>query len=276
MKKQQIQIQNREIAVTISKDRNDHISLTDIARFKNEKEPRDVIKNWMRSFSTIEFLGIWEKLYNPFFKEVEFDLFKNEAGSNSFVLTPQKWIEKTGAVGIVSTSGRYGGTFAHKDIAFEFASWISAEFKLYLIKEFERLKTKEYEGKNIEWNAKRMLSKINYRIHTDAIHKNIIIPNAVTNKDSGVIYASEADVLNIALFGMTAETWKLKNKDKEGNMRDYADVYQLVCLSNLESLNAEFIKMGLTQNERLLKLNQTAIDQMTSLLKNNSVKKLLP
>ena len=256
-----------------SQEENDYISLTDIARYKNSKEPKDIVKNWMRNRNTIEFLGLWEQINNQNFKGVEFDAFKKEAGLNSFVLSPKKWIEKTNAMGIISKSGRGGGTFAHKDIAFEFASWISAEFKLYIIKEFQRLKEIENERQKLGWNAKRMLTKINYKIHTDAIKKHIV-PKLVTKKQSTFVYANEADVLNVALFGMTAKDWEKKNKNKKGNMRDYADVRQLVCLANLESLNAEFIRQGLSQSERLKKLNEIAVVQMTSLMNNKSVKKI--
>jgi len=260
---------------TFKQNENDYISLTDIARYRNADEPKDIVKNWTRNRSTIEFLGVWEQINNPHFKGVEFDAFKAEAGSNSFVLSPQRWIEKTGAIGLVSRSGNGGGTFAHKDIAFEFASWISAEFKLYLIKEFQRLKTEENERLALGWDAKRMLTKINYKIHTDSIKENIVLPLKLSIKDATMTYASEADVLNKALFGMTAREWEEKNKSKTGNMRDYADVYQLVCLANLEGLNAEFVRLGLSQSERLLKLNQAAIFQMKSLLANQSVKKLI-
>lgn len=261
---------------TFQQNESDYISLTDIAKYKNKDAPADIVKNWMRSRSTIEYLGFWEKINNPDFKLVEFDGFRNEAGSNSFVLSPHKWIEKTGAIGLLSKAGRYGGgTFAHKDIAFEFATWISPEFKLYLIKEFQRLKVEETERLVLGWDAKRMLTKINYKIHTDSIKEHIVLPQKLTNKEAAMTYANEADVLNIALFGETAQTWKSKNKNKEGNMRDYADVYQLVCLANMESLNAEFIHMGVSQKERLLKLNETAIVQMKSLLANRSVKRLL-
>jgi hypothetical protein len=246
---------------TFKHHENDYISLTDIARYKNPHEPKDVVKNWMRNYSTIEFLGVWERINNQDFKGVEFDSFKKAAGANSFTLSPQKWIESTGAIGLISKSGNNGGTFAHKDIAFEFATWISAEFKLYLIKEFQRLKVDEADRLTLGWDAKRVLTKINYKIHTDSIKENIVLPN-------------EADILNKALFGMTAQEWKSKNKNKEGNMRDYADVYQLVCLANLETLNAEFIKMGMTQSDRILKLNEIAISQMKSLQSNNTVKKL--
>ncbi len=260
---------------TFEQNENDYISLTDIARYKNPNEPKDVVKNWMRNYSTIEFLGVWERINNPKFKGVEFDSFKKDAGANSFTLSPQKWIETTDAIGVISKSGNGGGTFAHKDIAFEFATWISAEFKLYLIKEFQRLKVEENERLILGWDAKRALTKINYKIHTDSIKENIVLPNKLSQKDATITYATEADVLNKCLFGETAQSWKSKNKNKEGNMRDYADVYQLICLANLESLNAEFIKMGMSQKERLMKLNETAITQMKSLQANNTVKKLL-
>ena len=212
----------------------DYISLTDIARHKSD-DPTAVIGNWMRNRNTIEYLGIWETLYNPGFKPLEFDGFRKEAGLNAFTLSPQKWINTTGAIGIVSRSGRYGGTFAHKDIAFKFASWISVEFELYLVKEFQRLK--EQEQAQIGWNAKRELSKINYRIHTDAIKQNLI-PQEITLAQASRIYANEADVLNMALFGMTALEWRDKHPDLKGNIRDYASINELICLSNMESLNA--------------------------------------
>ncbi len=259
---------------TFVKNESDYISLTDIARYKNPLEPKDVVKNWMRNYSTIEFLGVWERINNQNFKGVEFDSFKKEAGANSFTLSPSLWIEKTDAIGIISRSGNGGGTFAHKDIAFEFATWISAEFKLYLIKEFQRLKVEETERLSLGWDAKRALTKINYRIHTDAIKENIILPQKLSAKEATTLYASEADVLNVALFGMTAKEWKMKNKGKAGNIRDYSDVNQLVCLANLETLNSEFIKMNLPQSERLLKLNERAISQMKSLLVNNTFKTL--
>ncbi|MBU1088670.1 KilA-N domain-containing protein [Patescibacteria group bacterium] len=226
----------------------------------------------MLTFS-LEFLGIWERINNQKFKLVEFDQFWKEAGGNAFVLSPNKWIKKTNAIGIVSKSGRGGGTYAHKDIAFEFASWISAEFKLYIIKEFQRLKEEENERLALGWNAKRILTKINYKIHTDAI-KAHIVPVLITKKQAKFVYASEADVLNMALFGMTAKQWRDQNPNKKGNIRDYTDVRQLVCLANLESLNAEFIRQKLFQPERLKKLNQIAIIQMKSLIKNESIKKL--
>ncbi|MDO8573691.1 MAG: KilA-N domain-containing protein, partial [Candidatus Daviesbacteria bacterium] len=228
----------------------------------------------MRTHSTIEFLGLWEKINNPNFKLVEFDGFKNEAGSNSFVLSPQKWIEATNATGIVSKSGRYGGgTFAHNDIAFEFASWISAEFKLFLIKEFQRLKAEENERLTLGWDVKRQLTKVNYRIHTDSIKENLI-PRSVTNNQAKIIYASEADILNMALFGKTAQDWRDENKGKEGNIRDYSDVTQLVVLANLEGINAELIRQGSPQSKRLVQLNRIAISQMQSLVGNALIKKL--
>jgi len=272
-KKIKIKVKNVEI-VLFKQDKVDYISLTDIAKYKNNFAPADVVKNWIRNRSTIEFLGLWEKINNLSFKLVEFDAFRNEAGSNVFVLSPQRWIKKTNAVGIISNSGRYGGgTYAHKDIAFEFASWISAEFKLYLIKEFQRLKEDENRRLSLGWDAKRILAKVNYKIHTDAIKKHII-PNLLTKKQVEFVYANEADVLNVALFGLTAKEWRDKNFDKEGNIRDYSTIEQLVCLSNLESLNAEFIRQGIKQNERLKNLNEVAIVQMKSLLGNKGLKKL--
>ena len=270
-----IKIKNQEITINLSNKGDDYISLTDIARYKNPYEPKDVVKNWMRNRSTIEFLGMWEIINNPHFKGVEFDPFKNEAGSNSFTLSPERWIKNTSAIGIKTSKGRYGsGTFAHKDIAFEFASWISSEFKLYLIKEFQRLKTEENERLNLGWDVKRLLTKINYKIHTDSIKENIVLPQRLFGKDAIITYANEADVLNVALFGMTAREWRGKNTKLEGSIRDYADVLQLVCLVNLENMNSEYIKAGLSQKDRLLKLNEVAIRQMTSLLDNSSVKKL--
>ncbi|MBI4683536.1 MAG: KilA-N domain-containing protein [Nitrospirae bacterium] len=263
-------VHGKEISVVTTKDQ-DYISLTDIARYKNAERTDDLIRNWLRNRNTIEFLGIWEHLNNPDFKPVEFDGFKKQAGLNSFTLTPWQWIEKTNAIGIVSKPGRYGGTYAHKDIAFEFASWISVEFKLYLIKEFQRLK--EQELKQLGWDIRRNLTKINYRIHTDAIKENLI-PAELTKQQINNIYASEADVLNMALFGMTAKEWRDTSTGKKGNIRDYANVSQLVCLSNLENLNAHFINDGLPQGERLLKLNKIAIQQMKLLTEDLQIKKL--
>lgn len=260
---------------TFQQNEKDYISLTDIAKYKDPERTDYIIQNWMRNYATIEFLGIWKQINNPKFNPIEFDGFKNKAGSNSFSLTPKRWIESVGAIGIISKSGRYGGgTFAHKDIAFEFATWISPEFKLYLIKEFQRLKVEENERLLLGWDAKRALTKINYRIHTDSIKEHLILPQKLSTKEATAVYANEADVLNMALFGMTAQDWRNKNKNKEGNIRDYSDVYQLICLANLETLNSEFIKMGWSQKERLLKLNEIAITQMKSLLANDTIKKL--
>lgn len=268
-----IQVKSVNINVWSSTNEDDYISLTDIASFKNHNEPKDVVKNWLRNRGTIEFLGLWEHINNPEFKGVEFDSFLFEAGSNSFTLSPTRWIEQTNAIGIVSKQGRGGGTFAHKDIAFEFASWVSAEFKLYLLKEFQRLKVDENDRLKLNWNLNRTLAKINYRIHTDAIKANII-PVNLSKEQINQIYANEADVLNVALFGKTAKQWRNENPDFEGNIRDYSTIEQLLVLANLESLNAEFIKMGLMQAERLVKLNQTAISQMNSLATNKNIKKL--
>lgn len=256
-----------EIRVS-STDESDYISLTDIAKKRNPEFPADVIKNWMRSRSTIEFLGLWEKLNNPNFKLVEFDQFKQEAGTNSFVLPPQKWIDRTNAIGIISKSGRYGGTYAHTDIAFEFASWISPEFKLYIIKDYQRLKTDESHIKQIDWNIKREIAKSNYKIHTDAIKEKLILPT-LSNAQISYTYASEADVINVALFGITAKSWRKMHPEAKGNIRDTATIEQLIVLSNLESMNAVFIREGLSQSERLFKLNQIAIFQLQSLWKNS-------
>ena len=252
-------------------DETDFISLTDIARHRNQQHSDDLIRNWLRNRNTIEFLGIWERLNNPDFKPVEFDGFRRQAGLNSFTLTPKQWIAHTNAIGIISKPGRYGGTFAHKDIAFEFAAWISVEFKLYLIKEFQRLK--ETEQAQLGWDIRRNLAKINYRIHTDAVKENLI-PQQVTKAQINAIYASEADVLNVALFGMTAKEWRGSNRGKKGNIRDYANVSPLVCLSNLENLNALFINEGLSQKDRLMKLNAIAIHQMRLLTDDTGIKQL--
>jgi hypothetical protein len=272
-KLQKIIVKGIEI-VTFKKNESDYISLTDIAKYKGIAETDDVIKNWMRNRSTVEFLGLWEKLNNPHFKPVEFDGFKNEAGNNSFVLSPSKWITRTSAIGLVTRQGRGGGTYAHKDIAFEFATWLSPEFKLYLIKEFQRLKEEENLKLAVGWDIKRTLSKINYKIHTDAIKKHLI-PKNISKNRKDVIYANEADVLNVSLFGKTAKEWRDENSNKDGNIRDYADVTQLVVLANLEGINAELIRQGLLQSERLVKLNQIAIIQMSSLLNSSSLRKLL-
>jgi len=258
---------------TFKNKKGDYISLTDIARNKNANEPKDIVKNWMRSKATIEFLGLWEQINNLNFKGVEFDSFKSEAGSNAFTLSPSKWINNTNAIGIITKQGKNGGTYAHKDIAFEFASWVSAAFKLYLIKEFQRLKEDESNRLNLQWNFQRTLSKVNYKIHTDAI-KEKLIPLALNNKQTSIIYANEADVLNVALFGKTAKQWREENPKEKGNIRDMATIQQLVVLSNLESINAMLIHQNVKQKERLIQLNKMAISQMKSLLTNSSIKKL--
>jgi hypothetical protein len=271
-KNKTINVKGTEVTV-ISEGVNDYISLTDIAKTRNNSESFSIINNWMRSRSTIEFIGLWEKLCNPDFKPLEFERFKNESGSNYFVLSPQRWIEATNATGIISKSGRYGGTFAHKDIAFEFASWISSEFKLYLIIEFQRLKEDENDRIKLEWNLQRTLAKVNYHIHTDAI-KEKLIPPQLAKDQINFVYANEADMLNVALFGMTSKQWRDENPKAEGNIRDGATIEQLVVLSNMESINAVLIHHGLKQNERLQQLNQIAITQMKSLLGNKNLKKL--
>ena len=257
MKNKKIIVFDQEIHI----NKDDYFSLTDIAKYKNPEDPRFVIQNWMRRIDTIQYIGLWEQLNNPNFNRVEFDTFRSEAGHNYFTMTPKKWIGGVNAIGIISKAGKYnGGTYAHKDIALQFASWISPEINLYIIKEFQRLKADEQ--KQIGWTVKRELAKINYRIHTDAIKDSIIIPLEITKEQASFVYANEADVLNVALFGMTAREWRDKNPDKKGNIRDYAEVSQLVCLSNLENLNAYLIECGISQHERLIELNKTAIRQM--------------
>jgi hypothetical protein len=258
---------------TLKMNGEDFISLTDIARNKNPDEPKDVVKNWLRSKTTIEFIGLWEHLNNPNFKGVEFDSFLYAAGSNAFTLSPSKWIEATNAIGLISKQGNNGGTFAHKDIAFEFASWISAGFKLYLIKEFQRLKADENDRLKLEWNLQRTLAKVNYHIHTDAIKENLI-PRELSKSQISFVYANEADMLNVALFGITAKQWRDANPKADGNIRDMASIEQLVVLSNLESINAVLIHQGLQQPERLIQLNKIAITQMKSLVGNKSIQKL--
>lgn len=271
-KNTKINVKGTEISI-FKEGLDDYISLTDIARHKDSANTDDIIKNWLRNRNTIELLGFWEQLYNPDFKPVEFDGFRKQSGLNSFVLTPKRWIETTNAIGIISKAGRYGGTFAHKDIAFEFASWISIEFKLYVIKEFQRLKEEENNRQKLDWNLQRTLSKVNYTIHTDAI-KERLIPLKLTAKHISLVYASEADLLNMSLFGQTAADWRSENPEAKGNMRDEATLEQLVVLSNLESINAVLIRQGLEQSERLKQLNQIAITQMTSLVNNANLKKL--
>ena len=272
MKKTHMVVKDTVVSIK-HQDKSDFISLTDIAKAKNPDEPKDVVKNWLRNKNTIEFLGLWEQINNPNFKGVEFDSFKNAAGLNSFTMSPSKWIESTNAIGIISQSGKYGGTFAHRDIAFEFASWISAEFKLFLIKEFQRLKDEEIQNKSLEWNLTRSLTKINYKIHTDAIKDNLV-PQVLNKEQIGLVYASEADILNIALFGMTAMQWREENPNKEGNVRDYASVEQLIVLSNMESMNAELIKRNISQQERIIFLNEMAISQIKSLIQINTIKRI--
>ncbi len=252
---------------------NDYISLTDMARYRDAERTNYIIQNWMRTRGAIEFCGLWEQLNNPNFKGIEFDAFKNESGSNSFTLTPQKWIDSTSAIGIISKSGRYGGTYAHRDIAFEFATWISAEFKFYFIKEFQRLKEDENDRLKLSWNLQRTLAKVNYHIHTDSIKANLI-PASLSKEKINYMYADEADMLNMALFGMTAKQWRETNAGAEGNIRDNASIEQLVVLSNMESINAVLINKGLKQNERLSQLNEIAIAQMESLLKSKEIKAL--
>lgn len=271
-KNKTINVKGTEIVI-FTQNNEDYISLTDIARQKNAIEPKDVVKNWMRSRTTIEFLGLWEKINNPDFKGVEFDSFLYQAGSNSFVLSPTKWIEATQAIGIISKVGSGGGTYAHIDIAFEFASWISAEFKLYLILEFKRLKKDENDRQKLTWNLQRTLAKVNYTIHTDAIKDNLIPPTLSKDKIH-FFYADEADMLNMALFGLTAKQWREANPKAVGNIRDEATIEQLVVLSNMESINAVLIHQGLAQAQRLQELNTIAISQMKSLMANTQIKKL--
>lgn len=269
-KRASINVQGTAIAV-LSQNSQDYISLTDMAK----KFGDDVlIYSWMRNRNTLEFIGVWEKIHNSAFKGIEFETFRNQAGLNSFSLTPRKWIEATGAIGFQSRAGRYGGgTYAHKDIAFEFGSWLSPEFKLFLIKEFQRLKDEENDRLHLEWNLQRTLSKINYRIHTDAV-KERLVPAAVTKAQATFTYASEADLLNVALFGQTAKQWRDDHPDLEGNIRDHAPLEQLVVLTNLESLNSVLIRQGLPASERLLTLNEIAITQMRTLLANTAIKRL--
>lgn len=268
-------IQVQSIDVSVSKhEGEDYICLTDMAKARTDSaRAADVIKNWIRTRTTLEFLGTWEQIYNPDFKVVEFDHFKSEAGLPSFVLSPSQWVEKTSAIGIFSKAGRYGGTYAHKDIAFEFGSAISPEFKLYLLKEFQRLKTEENDRLKLDWSLQRTLTKVNYAIHTDAI-KERLIPAILTPKETSLVYASEADLLNMALFGITAKDWRAANPDLKGNMRDHATLEQLVVLSNLESLNSVFIRQELSASDRLRQLNEIAVTQMTSLVSHKKIQSL--
>jgi hypothetical protein len=270
-KKETVTVEGTEIAI-LSHRQDDYISLTDMAKFKDGTEPRIVISNWMSTYYTLEYLAIWEEFNNPNFNRMRYQSVRHEEGR--LIMSPKRWIELTNATGIVSKSGRYGGgVFASREIAFEFATWLSAKFKFYLVKEFDRLKNDEARREALEWNLQRTLSKINYRIHTDAI-KEELIPKIVTKPQIGFIYASEADLLNVALFGMTAAEWRLDNPDKDGNMRDHATLEQLVVLSNMESINALLIRQGLPQNERLVQLNSTAITQMKSLVGASLQKRL--
>lgn len=271
-KSTQIQVQGIDIRLSLIRG-EDYISLTDLARFKNEDRTDHVIQNWMRNRNTVEFLGLWETIHNPDFNPIEFEGFRLESGLNSFVLTPKKWNESTGAIGIVSRSGRYGGTYAHQDIAFEFGAWLNPEFKLYLIKEFQRLKQEEALKLEQGWDVERYLTKVNYQIHTDAVKEELIPPEIDVKKQS-LIYASEADILNLAVFGITASDWRSRNPDLEGNMRDYAKLEQLIVLRNIEAISAMLIKDGFSAEERLEKLNKTAISQMWSLIKSKQLKKL--
>jgi len=266
-------VKGTEIVILTDSNKEEYISLTGIARYRDAERSDYILQNWLRTRSTIEFVGLWEQFNNPNFNSIEFDGIKNQAGANSFSLTPKRWIEATNAIGIVSKTGKYGGTFAHRDIAFEFATWISAEFKFYFIKEFQRLKADENDRLKLEWNLQRTLAKVNYHIHTDAIKENLI-PVELSKDKINFVYANEADLLNVALFGVTAKQWRDANIKAEGNIRDAASLEQLVVLSNLESINAVLIHQGLSQSERLVQLNKIAITQMKSLLGSKQIKNL--
>lgn len=269
IKKDNISAKGISIQVYTEDFKNDYISLTDIARYKNKNEPKDVVKNWMRIRDTIEFLGLWETIHNPNFKGVEFDSFKKEAGSNAFTLSPQRWIKSTKAIGIISKSGRGGGTFAHADIAMEFASWISPEFKLYIIQDYKRLKEDENSKISLSWNLHREISKINYKIHTDAIKEHLL--KDLTKEQLYYKYASEADILNVALFGKRAKQWREENPELKGNMRDYASLNELLVLANMESYNAILIEQGMEQKDRMIELRKLAINQLISLENLNKI-----
>jgi len=268
-KNKKIQVEGKEISILFDNDR-EYISLTDMLK---AKDGDFFISDWLRNRNTVEYLGIWESVYNPDFNYGEFAIIKSQAGLNSYKLSVKEWTEKTNAIGLKATAGRYGGTYAHPDIAFEFGMWISPQFKIYLIKEFQRLKEDENSRLKLEWNLQRTLAKVNYQIHTDAIKENLI-PKEITKQQVNFVYANEADLLNVALFGITSKEWRLNNPDNKGNMRDYATLEQLVVLSNLESINALLITQGLTQDDRLIQLNKIAITQMQSLLESNVIKKL--
>ena len=268
VKKDSIEAKGFVIQIYTEDFKNDYISLTDIARYKNVHEPKDVVKNWLRVRDTIEFLGLWETIHNPNFKGVEFDSFRKEAGTNAFTLSPQRWIENTNAIGIVSKSGRGGGTFAHHDLAMEFASWISPEFKLYIIQDYKRLKSDENSKLSLGWNLNREISKINYKIHTDAIKEYLL--KDLTNEQLSYQYASEADMLNVALFNKRAKQWREENPDLKGNMRDYASLNELLVLANMESYNAILIGKGMDQKERMIELRKLARTQLMSIEKLNN------
>ena len=261
VKSDTLHVKGIDVGIYTEDYRNEYISLTDIARFRNSDDPRFAIQNWMRNRNTIEFLGLWESLHNPNFNRVQFDTFRTEAGLNRFVMTPSKWVENTGAIGITAKAGRYGGTYAHSDIAMEFASWISAEFKLYLMKDYRRLKFDENSRLSLSWNLNREISKLNYRVHTDAIQQNLLPPD-LTREQQSFVYADEADMLNVALFGLTAEQWRSQNQGCKGNIRDYASLQQLLVLANMESYNALLIEQKLPQTERLQMLRKMAIRQL--------------
>ncbi len=269
MKSKKIIVRGREITI-INSDGRDYISITDMLK---AKDGDFFISDWLRNRNTVEFLGIWERVYNPDFNYGEYAIIKSQAGLNNYKISVKEWVEKTNAIGLKATAGRYGGTYAHPDIAFEFGMWISAEFKIYLVKEFQRLKNDENDRLKLEWNFQRTLSKVNYIIHTDAIKENLI-PTELTPLQISYVYANEADMLNMALFGKTAQQWRTENPDLKGNIRDTANIEQLVVLSNMESMNAVLIHQGLSQSERLMELNKMAISQMKSLLNNNKIQKL--
>ena len=265
IKKDTLHVRGIDVGIYTEDFRNEYISLTDIARYRNSDDPRFAIQNWMRNRNTLEFLGLWECLHNPSFNRVQFDTFRTEAGLNRFVMTPSKWIEMTGAIGIVTKSGRYGGgTYAHSDIAMEFASWISSEFKLYLMKDYRRMKYDENSRLSLSWNLNREISKINYRVHTDAIQQNLLPPD-LTKEQQSYVYADEADILNVALFGMTGAQWRAQNPERTGNIRDYATLQQLPVLANMESYNALLIDQKCPQQERLQALRQMAVKQLQTL-----------
>ena len=261
VKSDTLHVKGIDVGIYTEDYRNEYISLTDIARFRNSDDPRFAIQNWMRNRNTIEFLGLWESLHNPSFNRVQFDTFRTEAGLNRFIMTPSKWVDNTGAIGITAKAGRYGGTYAHSDIAMEFASWISAEFKLYLMKDYRRLKFDENSRLSLSWNLNREISKLNYRVHTNAIQQNLLPPD-LTREQQSFVYADEADMLNVALFGLTAAQWRSQNQGCKGNIRDYASLQQLLVLANMESYNALLIEQKLPQTERLQMLRQMAVRQL--------------